>query len=128
MWRVLIAEDDPKTRETLVKGFKKTARCVSVANGDEALKTYQAARNSKTPFDFILLDVTMPGTDGFEVLKTIRDQEEKNPHPLQKESRIIMITAYKDSLLENYNMGWDDFITKPVDIKILTERMRALTK
>ena len=105
MWRILIAEDDPKTRETLVQGFKKTAHCVSVANGDEALKTYQTARKSKKPFDFILLDVTMPGTDGFKVLQTIRDQEEKNPHPLQKESRIIMITAYKNSLLENRHVA-----------------------
>lgn len=37
-----------------------------------------------------------------------------------------MTTTYRDSLMENYNMGWDDFITKPVDADILTKRLREL--
>ena len=42
------------------------------------------------------------------------------------ESKIIMITTYKDSLMENYNMGWDDFLSKPVDIDILIDRLTKL--
>ena len=128
LWNVLIAEDDSKAQETLLKTLRKVGHCVSVGNGSDALLAYQKAIKKKLPFDFILLDVTMPVLGGFDVLKAIRSEEEKNNVTAAKPARIIMITAYKDSLMEIYNMGWDEYITKPIDPKMLLSKMKQLTK
>lgn len=123
-WDVLIAEDDLASRALLLKALGRVATCTVVENGEQAIETYRKASKKKTTFDFILLDVTMPAVDGFEVLRTIRkEEEEKNIKP----AKIIMITAYKDSLMEHYNMGWDEYITKPIEADKLVERMKKLS-
>ncbi len=126
MWDILIVEDDPEDRQPLVNGLKNMANCKVAYNGNEAIAFYKERIKKKQPFDFILLDVTMPNKDGFEVLQHIRALEENPVNPPARQSLIIIISSYKDSLMENYNMGWDDFITKPVDIKKLIPRMKAL--
>lgn len=125
MWKVLVAEDSLENRTPLLDGLKDVAECSIASTGKEALELYQKARKTKAPFDFILLDVTMPELDGFSVLKAIRAEEGKEKKQ-KKESLIIMTTAYQDSLMEKYNMGWDDFITKPIDAKHLIDHMKAL--
>ncbi|HOW35547.1 MAG TPA: response regulator [Candidatus Omnitrophota bacterium] len=123
-WNILIAEDDLASRALLLKALSRRATCTVVENGEQAMETYRKAFKKKKAFDFILLDVTMPVADGFEVLRSIRkEEEEKNLTP----SRIIMITAYKDSLMEHYNMGWDEYITKPVDTDRLIEKLEKLS-
>ena len=126
MWDILIVEDNEADTQVLVDGLKGRAECTVVKTGDEALQTYSDTRRDKKSFDFILLDVDIPDKNGFEVLKTIRQMEEKSAKESSKETPIIMITTYKDSLMENYNMGWDDFITKPVDISILINRLAQM--
>jgi len=125
MWNVLIAEDDSNNKKRLLDALKDCAICIDVSNGQQAFDAYKDSLSKNTPFDFILLDVTMPKMDGFEVLKAIR-REEENLTPPKKEAFVIMITAYKDSLMEKYNMGWDDFITKPIDKEFLIKHMKRL--
>ena len=125
MWKVLIAEDSLENRTTLLDGLKDFAECSVASTGQEALELYQRSCKTKTPFDFVLLDVTMPELDGFSVLKAIRAEEEKAKKQ-KKQALIIMTTAYQDSLMEKYNMGWDDFITKPIDPTKLIAHMKAL--
>ncbi len=119
MWKVLVAEDDEKTAQSIVKSLKGLARCRAARDGEEALTLFRKSRKGKRPFDFILLDVTMPKMDGFDVLRAIRAED-------PDETRVIMITAFRDSLMTHYNIGWDDFITKPVDPALLIEHMRTL--
>ena len=137
-WNVLIVEDDLKTRAELLRAIRAVAHCTTTGNGGEALEIFFKAAKKQKRFDFILLDITLPayrppagraGTgrsavNGFEVLKTIRAHEESAS--VKKPTCIIMVTAYKDSLMSHYNMGWDAFITKPLDEKKLIEKMRAL--
>ena len=125
-WNVLVAEDDLHCRAHLLKALSPVARCVTVENGAEAVAAYQKAVKKKQPFDFLLLDITMPELDGFQVLRAIRAEEETSDPQRQHTIKVVMITAYKDSLMERYNMGWDDFITKPVDVNKLTAKMRSL--
>jgi len=125
MWKVLVAEDSIENQRILLDGLKNLAQCSVAATGQEALDLYQKAAKAKTPFDFILLDVTMPEMDGFQVLKAIRAHEKKLKD-CKQDSFVIMVTAYRDSLMEKYNMGWDDFITKPVDPKMLINHMKSL--
>jgi len=125
MWKILVAEDDLSNQQKLLEALKGVAKCTLATTGQEALDVFQKSIKSKKPFDFILLDVTMPKMDGFEVLKIIRTEEEKKRGKV-KEAIVVMITAYKDSLMEKYNMGWDDFITKPIEKDILLKRMESL--
>jgi DNA-binding response OmpR family regulator len=127
MWQVLLAEDDVKDRQKLIDGLKDLGVCTIAEDGSQALQIFQDWQKDGRAFDFILLDVTMPEQSGFDVLKIIRSQEDTHPQKGSKEPFIIMITSYKDSLMDRYNMGWDHFITKPVDLKILVERMRSIT-
>jgi len=127
MWNVLVVDDDLTNCQQIVRALENIAHCTTAVDGLKAIKTYQKSRRTKKYFDFILLDVTLPEMDGFEILRKIRTEEEKRqettvaPRPF-----ILMITAYKDSLMDKYNMGWDDFITKPVDPPKLIEHMKAL--
>jgi CheY-like chemotaxis protein len=125
MWKVLVAEDDAENRKIVLDALKNIAECSAAATGQEALDLYQKSRKTKAPFDFALLDVTMPQVDGFEVLKAIRQEEERS-NQRKRETLVIMITAYRDSLMEKYNMGWDDFITKPVEASHLIDHMKNL--
>jgi two-component system chemotaxis response regulator CheY len=125
MWQVLVVDDEIELRQKIVQGLSKVAVCADVSSGEQAIKVYKESIEFKKPFDFILLDVWMPEMDGFEVLKFIRDEEKKRDDP-EKDAIIIMTTAYGDSLMNQINMGWDDFITKPVDAGILIEHMKKL--
>jgi len=124
MWEVLIVEDNQKDCQRIVDGLKEKAQCTTTADGEKALEIYSKRQKENKPFDFILLDVDMPKQNGFQVLKTIRSLEEDSPH----ETSIIMVTTYKDSLLEHYNMGWDDFLTKPIDTSVLVNRMESIAE
>jgi len=123
---ILIVEDDRKDRTMLIKGLEEVANCFIAENGEEALQIYNDWRKEKKFFDFLLLDVTMQNKGGFEVLKTIRKIEDSMEAAVRHETRILMITSFKDSLMERYNMGWDDFITKPVDLAILINRLNEI--
>lgn len=92
---------------------------VFASNGAEALA--QAAEF--TP-DLILLDVMMPGMDGFEVCQRLRAD------PLLKEVPIVMVTALDDrrSRLRGFEAGADDFVTKPFDPAELRARVRTITR
>ncbi len=123
-WKILIAEDDNNIGQKISADLKAIARCKLVHNGEEALSSFKKALQAKRPYDCILLDVTMPKKDGFTILREIRAIEEQKS--ASKETKIIMITAYRDSLMENYNMGWDDFITKPIDSEKLLGHINKL--
>ena len=125
-WNVLIAEDDLNSRAQLLKALNHAAKCVVVDNGKQAIETYRKAIKKKSRFDFVLLDVSMPGPDGFEVLRAIRAEEEKNSAASLKPTRIIMVTSYRDSLMSMYNMGWDEYITKPVETDKLVLKMKTM--
>ena len=125
-WNILIAEDDLKIRAQLIKALHPHAACTTVENGAEALVAYEKSVKKKHHFDFVLLDVTMPNLNGFEVLKKIRASEEDEKNASSRPSIIIMVTAYRDSLMEQYNMGWDEFITKPIDTIMLVAKMEQL--
>jgi len=127
MWNILIVEDDKNDRTRLIDGLSQVANLTLAENGTEAITIFKKELKNKKTFDFVLLDVSMPNKDGFEVLKSIRATEEEIHRTRDQETCVIMITSFKDSLMENYNMGWNDFITKPVDVEKLIVRMKELT-
>ncbi|MBI1876793.1 MAG: response regulator [Chloroflexi bacterium] len=117
---ILIVDDNSAGRETLAELLMATEyNLVFASDGLEALT--KAAE--LTP-DLILLDVMMPGMDGFEVCRRLR----ANPH--LAEAPVILITALDDhaSRLQGLEAGADDFISKPFDKLELRARVRTITR
>ncbi|MDW8326034.1 MAG: response regulator [Anaerolineales bacterium] len=117
---VLIVDDQPSnlmTLEALLAPLGLNLVCVS--DGQEALRRAAALKP-----DLILLDVMMPGMDGFEVCRRLR------AHPVLAEVPIIMVTALNDreSLLQGIEAGADDFITKPFDRAVLRARVKTILR
>jgi signal transduction histidine kinase len=117
---VLIVDDTARSRALLRSLLEPEGyRLAEATHGEEALEL--AAEN--TP-DIILLDVMMPGMDGFETCRRIRANKEMREVP------VLLLTALDDrkSRLEGLSAGADDFITKPIDTVELRIRVRAITQ
>jgi putative two-component system response regulator len=117
---ILIVDDDAAGRQTLEAILDGQGYRLEMAeNGVQAL---EKARQILP--DVILLDVMMPGMDGFEVCQRIRNE------PLLAEIPIIMLTALDDrkSLLDGLESGADDYITKPYDRHELRARLIGITR
>jgi len=117
---ILVVDDDPAGRHTLESILDGQGYHLEMAeNGLQAIE--KAERFFP---DVILLDVMMPGMDGFEVCQRIRN------NPLLAEIPIIMLTALDDrkSLLDGLESGADDYITKPYDRHELRARLIGITR
>ena len=116
--RLLLVEDDARIARFVAKGLREQAYAVDVvATGDEAL--YQAAINT---YDLIILDVMIPGRDGFEVCRELRQSGQRMP--------ILMLTA-RDAVedrISGLDHGADDYLTKPFEFRELLARLRALSR
>lgn len=120
MSTILIVDDDPTARETLVSMLEGEKYQIEMAtSGTQALRMLDGLQP-----DLILLDVMMPGMDGFDVCRRIRS------NPKLAEVPIILLTALDDraSLLMGIESGADDFLSKPVDRHELKARVRTITR
>jgi DNA-binding response OmpR family regulator len=114
---VLIVDDDASAISALEALLIPLHHRILVArNGEEAM---QIARSAQP--DMMLLDVMMPGMNGFEVCKAIRKDPDIQDLP------IVMITALqdRDSRIEGLRVGADDFLSKPIDSLELRTRVQA---
>jgi two-component system OmpR family response regulator len=116
--RVLVVEDEKRLAIGLKKGLEAEGFAADVAlNGTDGL--WMAREN---PYDAIVLDIMLPGTNGFKVCSTLRDEGVWTP--------ILMLTA-KDGELdeaEALDLGADDYLTKPFSNVVLVARLRALLR
>jgi DNA-binding response OmpR family regulator len=116
--RLLLVEDDARIARFVAKGLREQAYAVDVAStGDDAL--YQAAINT---YDLVILDVMIPGRDGFAVCRELRKLGQRMP--------ILMLTA-RDAVedrITGLDHGADDYLTKPFEFRELLARLRALLR
>jgi two-component system OmpR family response regulator len=116
--RVLVVEDDAKMASLIRRGLLEEGYAADVAgDGENALWMAGA-----TSYDAIVLDVMLPGTDGFEVSRQLRHDGIWSP--------VLMLTA-RDSVEDRVNgldSGADDYLTKPFSFAELLARLRALTR
>lgn len=115
--KILIVEDEPKLREILCDYFLcKGEEPYEAENGMKALELVV-----ETEFDAILLDIMMPKLDGFSVCRAIRKK---------KDVPIIFLTALSDEedKLCGYELGADDYVTKPFTMSVLYAKTMALIR
>jgi two-component system, OmpR family, response regulator len=116
--RVLVVEDEAKMAKLLSRGLAEEGHAVDVAGrGEDALWMAQAA-----PYDAIVLDVMLPGLDGFETCRKLREQEVWAP--------VLILTA-RDAVsdrVSGLDTGADDYLVKPFSFAELLARLRALKR
>jgi two-component system OmpR family response regulator len=116
--RVLVVEDEAKLASLLAQGLARNGLSVDVVGtGDEALWRAEA-----TEYDVILLDVLLPGIDGLEVCRRLREREIWAP--------TLMLTALDDVAyrVRGLDSGADDYLVKPFSFEELMARIRSLIR
>ena len=116
--RLLLVEDDPRIARFVTRGLQEQSYAVDVvANGNDAL--YQVEIND---YDLVILDVMIPGKDGFATCRDIRSLGKRMP--------ILMLTARDavDDRITGLDSGADDYLTKPFEFGELLARLRALLR
>lgn len=120
-YKILVVEDNIEISDNLKQALLLKKYDVTVANtGTEALKTIEATDN----FDLVILDVMLPGVNGWEILVKLKSNPKTEAWP------VIMLTAIDDETSEANALydGADDYITKPYRIKTLLARIEALIR
>ena len=116
--RVLLVEDEPRLAEMVRVGLVSEGFVVEVgADGAEGLW-----RGTAGEFDVIVLDIMLPRLNGYDVLRTLRKRDVWTP--------VLMLTA-KDGEYDQtdaFDLGADDYLTKPFSFVVLTARLRALQR
>lgn len=116
--KILIVEDEPKTGEYLRQGLKEASFTVDLAqNGPDGL--HLASENE---LDLIILDVMLPGMDGWSVLRNLRQQGSAVP--------VLFLTAkdHVDDRVKGLELGADDYLVKPFSFAELLARVRTILR
>ncbi|OBI02636.1 DNA-binding response regulator [Mycobacterium sp. E2462] len=116
--RVLLVEDETRLATTLARGLKAEGLVVvTVGTGPEGLR--EAVENR---FDVVILDIMLPGASGYEVLRQLRARNVWTP--------VLMLTAKDGEYDETdaFDLGADDYLTKPFSFRVLVARLRALVR
>jgi DNA-binding response OmpR family regulator len=117
---VLVVDDMPANRKLLADVLSHTGYAViTAASGEEALEKIDRSKP-----DLVLLDIVMPGIDGYEVCRRIRSDSSTGILP------VIMVTALEptEERIKGLDAGADDFLTKPIDQQELLARVRSLLR
>ncbi len=116
--RVLVVDDEVKLARLLQRGLRQHGVATDLAgSGEEALVRVRA-----TPYDAIVLDIMLPGADGFDVCRQLRAESIWTP--------TLMLTALSDveSRVRGLDTGADDYLAKPFSLDELLARLRAIAR
>lgn len=116
--RLLVIEDNDRLAETLTSLLRGEGHAVDlVTNGEDADATLAAEA-----FDLVILDLGLPGMDGLDVLRRLRDR--------RAETAVLILTSRGalDDRVKGLNLGADDYLTKPFEVEEFEARVRALLR
>ena len=116
--RILLVEDDTAIARSLKEGLEDEAYAVDIAHdGSEGYRTAVT-----DDYDVIILDIMLPGMNGYEVCRALRNDGNKTP--------ILMLTARdaERDIVEGLDTGADDYLAKPFSFDVLLARIRALLR
>jgi DNA-binding response OmpR family regulator len=113
--KILVADDEQEIRNLLDHFLKGQGyEVVLASDGNQALKL-AAEENPQV----IILDIKMPGLDGLEVCKRLKEKEQTKLIP------VIVITGFRDNKMAALNIGADDFVNKPFDMAEISSRVKS---
>ena len=117
--RVLIVDDVRSNVQLLTEALKGDYRLSAALDGETALKVVRA-----NPPDLVLLDIVMPGMDGFGVLERLRSD------PATHELPVMILSSREDvdGKAKGFELGANDYLTKPFEIVEVKARVRSLQK
>jgi len=118
--RILVIDDDPNTAKVVASWFAKDPyEVLSAEDGESGLKLARSRRP-----DLILLDLRMPGIDGFTVAGELKGDPETQAIP------VIVLTACRDveAKVQAFSTGTDDYVTKPFDFEEVDARIRSMLR
>jgi len=116
--RIFIVEDDRRMAGLLSQGLSEEGHSAIVAS--DGRDAFEIARHE--PFDLLILDVMLPGMDGFTIAKRLRELNNRTP--------ILMLTARDatQDIIHGLDLGADDYLTKPFSFDVLFARVRAVAR
>lgn len=116
--RILVVEDAVDLAEAIVRRFQRAGHALDPVTSGEEAEEYLRHQI----YDLVILDINLPGKDGFAVLKGLRDAKDPTP--------VLVITARSeiDDRVSALDVGADDYIVKPFDFRELEARARALLR
>lgn len=126
--KCLIVEDDFISRRILKELLSSHFDSDIAVNGEEAVTSFRMAHEGKRPYDLICMDVMMPGVDGIEALKCIRELEREMGVPPELEVKVLMTTALDDPktvINSFYKGGATSYLVKPVSKQKLMRELRT---
>ena len=118
--RILVIDDDPHTAEVARAWFKgQPFEVLDAVDGERGLALARSARP-----DVVLLDLRMPGVDGFSVARQLKE------HPDTRSVPVIVLTGCRDveAKVDAFNAGADDYVTKPFEFEEVDARIRAMLR
>jgi two-component system, OmpR family, response regulator RpaA len=120
MTTIMVIDDDELVAQTLQRALKMYGYQVMLASG--GTEGLQLAR--RHPPDLFILDIIMPGTDGYQVCRQIRSD------PLLKELPVLFLTAkgHDEDKIEGFRAGADDYLSKPFNMEELQLRVQAILR
>jgi DNA-binding response OmpR family regulator len=121
MGSILVIDDEENLRHTIGRVMRQAGYEVTTAgDGREALQLVYGGFETASPFDVVFLDIRLPGMDGMQILKEIRQRDTQLP--------VILLTAYGSlkTAVEALRLGATDYLLKPLDPEVLVARTRML--
>jgi DNA-binding response OmpR family regulator len=116
--KILVVDDDPELLPLVAYALRQAGfLALEATSGEQALEIWKSERP-----DLVILDVNLPGIDGFEVCKSLRENGDKTP--------VLMLTVRGDeeAQVKGLDLGADDYLTKPFSPRTLLARLRALLR
>lgn len=125
---ILIVEDDFVTRHLEVSLLSAFGECEVAVNGKEAVKAFEMKLLSGTPYNLVLLDIMIPGIDGIDVLRRIREFETEQGNVGLQRTRVLIVSNRKDmeTISQSFRDQSDAYIIKPVTRKKVETHLKKL--
>ena len=126
--RCLIVEDEFTSRRVLQRILSELGECDVAVDGVEAQEAFRMALEMEMPYDVVFLDIMLPGMQGQDVLKGIRDKENACGIELGRGARVIMTTSLNDAgnVMSAFRSGCESYLVKPIEKDKVVAELRKL--
>ena len=126
--KTLVVEDEFTSRLVVQRIVSHYGECHIAVNGEEALEAFQCSLDEGDPYDLICMDFHLPGMDGIETVRKIRDLEERFGTFSNRGAKILMATVVDSprEVVQAFHALCDAYFVKPINTNAFTNELRGL--